>query len=229
MIRTNEEGTIIFHYSDDTDEVVAALKEIFYDKPIGKQYVSDDYVAKDGSDGYKEIVKAAVTIAGGPMISLPILTDALTLLIESGEPRPKNFTPAKQISEPEEDNRPRGRDGKILTDAQITRGETTRFGETASADAIRQRKNVDGKFREFIATNLLREMQSEIGDAVVNAGQPTTKARVSNEPTDFALKYGKEPIANLRPKGGFVSLAGQQIPWATFNDLLLRATAANLV
>jgi hypothetical protein len=63
----------------------------------------------------------------------------------------------------------------------------------------------------------------------MTTGESTTKARVSNELSQFALKYNREPIANLRPKGGFVTLGGEQIPWATFNDLLSRATAANLV
>jgi hypothetical protein len=43
------------------------------------------------------------------------------------------------------------------------------------------------------------------------------------------MEYELLETANLRPKGGFVTLAGEQIPWATFNDLLSRATAANLV
>jgi hypothetical protein len=229
MVRRNQAGEIIFHYSDDTDEVVSSLREIFSNTEIGQQYVTGDYVAKDGRDGYEEIVKAAVKVAGGPMISIGSLTHALTLLIDSGELRPKKSKSAPQLSEPEEDNRPRGRDGKLLTAAQIAWGEMAGFAETASADAIRQRKNVDGKFREFVATNLRREMQGEIGDAVVPAGQPTTKVRISKDLVEFARKYNREPISNLRPKGGFVTLEGEQIPWATFNDLLNKATAAGAI
>jgi hypothetical protein len=222
------DGQIVFHYDEDSDEVISALKEIFNDKPIGQKYVAGDYVDKNGNDGYEAITKAAVTIAGGPYISVPILTHALQLLIDCGELRPKNFKPAKQISEPEVDTRPRSKDGKILTSQQIQWGEFRRFAEQASMSEINLRKQSDSEFANFIRKSLEREMAQEIGDRVEPAGQATTKARVSNELTQFALAYGKEPIANLRPKGGFVTLAGEQIPWATFNDLLSRASAANL-
>jgi hypothetical protein len=230
MIRLDSEGQFRFHYEEDDNEVASALRQIFINTEVGRDYKANYNTNATGAADYTKILNAAVAIAGGPMITEGILLHALTLLIDSGEIKPKKFTPAAQLAEPEVDNRPRDkRTGKLLTEAQIAWGEMARFAETASSDAIRQRKNVDGKFREFIATNLRREMQGEIGDAVTPAGQPTTKARVSQELTDFAFKYNRESIANLRPKGGFVSLGGEQIPWATFNDLLSRATAANLV
>jgi hypothetical protein len=64
---------------------------------------------------------------------------------------------------------------------------------------------------------------------VTPAGQPTTKARASKELEAFAQKYLVEPSVNLRPKNGRVSLAGEQIPWNTFQDLISRASAANLI
>jgi hypothetical protein len=228
MISRNQAGQIVFHFSEDTDEVVSALKEIFNDTPIGKKYVNGDYVTRDGDDGYEEIVKAAVTI-GGPMISLPILTHALTLLIDSGELQPRGFKPAKQLAEPEEDTRPRSKDGRLLTPQQIQWGEYRRFEEVASMSEINLRKQSDPEFANFVRKNLEREMNVEVADRVEPAGQATTKARVSKELTEFAFNYNKEPIANLKPKGGFVTLAGQQIAWATFQDLLSRASAANLV
>jgi hypothetical protein len=75
------------------------------------------------------------------------------------------------------------------------------------------------------------EMQSqEVGDAVTPAGQVAGgKARASQELVHFAHKYTHEPTANLRPKGGYVTLAGETISWAVFNDLLNKATAARLL
>jgi hypothetical protein len=223
-----KDGAIHFEYLD-TDEVVMALKEIFNDTEIGRQYIAGDYVAKDASDGYELIVQAAVRVAGGPMVSLPILKYALTLLIDSGELRPKKFTPAAQLVEPEVDNRPRSRDGKVLTPQQIQWSEFRLFAEQASMPEINLRKQSDPEFANFVRKNLQREMSQEIGDAVTPAGQPTAKARVSQELTDFARKYNKEPIANLRPKGGFVTLDGEQIPWSEFQNLMNKATAAGVL
>jgi len=217
---------------DDQDEVVSALKEIFTTNEAGKNYKQNFYMKATGDSDYEKLIKAAVQIAGGPMISAGNLAHAISLLIDSGELKPKNLTHAAQLEEPEEDLRPRDKNNKLLTPEQISWGEMSRFAATATSDAVRQRKNIDGKFREFIQTNLRREMQEQpVGDAVTPAGQPTTKAKAkaSKELVDFAHKYIHEPTANLRPKGGFVTLGGEPIPWSTFNDLLSRASAANLL
>jgi hypothetical protein len=224
-----QDGQVVFS-TDDDYEVESALKHIFNTTEVGQDYQKNYASMARIDEDYDKLVRAASQIAGSSFIHEGHLQHALTLLIDSGELKPKKFTPAAQLAEPEDDKRPRDRNGKLLTESQIAWGEMARFAETASADAIRQRKNVDGKFRDFIATNLRREMQEQpVGDAVTTAGQPTAKARASKELTDFAFKYNRESIANLRPKGGFVTLAGEQIPWATFNDLLSRASAANLV
>lgn len=230
MIMRDSKGEIRFHAVDDQDEVVSALKEIFAGSAVGKNYKQNFYTKATGDSDYEKLIKAAVQIAGGPMISAGNLTLALELLIDSGEIQPKNVAQSTQLEEPEEDLRPRDRNGKILTPEQLAWGEMTTFAQTATPDAIRQRKHVDGKFREFIQTNLRREMQEQpVGDGVVPAGQPATKARASQELVDFTSKYNREPIANLRPKGGYVTLAGEQMSWAVFNDLLNRATAARLL
>jgi hypothetical protein len=229
MITRDLEGQIRFHSVEDEGEVTSALKEIFNSTDVGRDYKTNYYTKQTGDDDYGKLIKAAIQIAGSEMVSINDLTRALILLIDSGEIRRKNFTQAAQLDEPEEDRRPRDRNGKLLTDAQIAWGEMARFAETASVDAIRQRKHVDGKFREFVATNLRREMDRPVGDSVAPAGQPTTKARLTQELIDFARKYSKEPIANLRPKAGFVTLEGQQISWATFNNLLNEATAAGAI
>jgi hypothetical protein len=229
MITRNQDGEIVFS-ADETDELVGALKEIVATAEVGKLYKRDFYSKERADDDCDKLVAAAQQIAGGPNISSRHLTHALTLLIDSGELQPRNAVQAEQLEEPEQDLRPRDRNGKLLTEAQISWGEMSRFAATATADQVRQRKNVDGKFREFIQTNLRREMAEQpVGDGVTPAGQPTTKARASQELVDFTSKYNREPIANLKPKGGFVTLGGEQMPWSTFNDLLNKATAARLL
>jgi hypothetical protein len=229
MIGRNTEGDVTFEI-DDRDELVSTLKEILTSTDIGQTYNKLYYVKERGDDDAAKMIAASQQIAGGPNISIRHLTRALELLIDSGELQPRNIAQAVQLIEPEEDKRPRDKNGKLLTQAQLDWSEMTTFAQTATPDAIRQRKYVDGKFREFIQTNLRREMaETTVGDAVTPAGQPTTKAKASKELVDFAHKYIHEPTANLRPKGGFVSLAGESMTWAAFNDLLSRASAANLL
>lgn len=234
MITRNNDGEFVFSV-DETEEFEGALKEVLSTTEIGKLYKKEYYVEARGDEDAGKLVDAAITVAedltGKPLISRSILERALTLLIHSGKIRPKNLQTAQQLEEPEVDTRPRDKNGKLLTDAQIKFGEMTRFAETATPDAIRQRRHTDRAFADFVRHNLRLEMQSqEVGDAVTPAGQqPTTKTRASKELIDFAQKFLKEPSANLRPKNGMVSLAGEQLPWPTFNDFLSRASAANLI
>ena len=229
MITRDSEGQIRFHYEQDDDEVASALKNIFANTEVGRDFINNYNTNATGETNYTKILNASVAIAGGPMITEGILLHAITLLIDSGEIRPKQVAPVATFDEPEIDSRPRDKNGKLLSQAQISWGEMSRFAETASMADINRRKATDPQFASFVRTNLQREMAQEVGDAVTPAGAPQNKARVSNELSQFALAYNREPIANLRPKGGFVTLAGEQLPWAAFQDLLSRATAANLV
>jgi hypothetical protein len=229
MVSRNQEGLITFTV-DDREEVIAALKEVFRTTEVGKLYLKDFYTKERGDDHAEKILGAAIQIAGSQNISVQHLTRALELLLDSGEIQPRVAVQAAELEEPAEDTRPRDKNGKLLTPQQIAWSEMTQFASTATPDAIRQRRHTDHIFAEFVRTNLRREMAAtEVGDAVTPAGQPTTKARASQELVDFARKYNAEPIANLRPKGGFVRLEGEQLMWATFNDLLSRASAANLL
>ncbi len=230
MLSKNSEGEIIFSAVDDRDELVSALKEILATTSVGQDYKKNYHTRERSDEDGEKIVAAAIQIAGDSMISSRHLQHALTLLIDSGEIQPRVAVQAAELEEPAEDTRPRDKNGKLLTPPQIAWSEMTTFAQTATPDAIRQRRHTDSVFADFVRTNLRREMAEQpVGDGVVPAGQPTTKARASHELVDFARKYNAEPIANLRPKGGFVRLEGEQLTWATFNDLLSRASAANLL
>ncbi len=233
MITRNNEGEFVFTI-DESEEFESALKDVLASTQIGKTYRKEYFTKERGDQDAAMLVDAAIAVAedltGKPLISRPILEHALTLLIDSGKIQPKNLQAAQQLEEPEVDSRPRDRNGNLLTPQQIAWSEMTRFAAEATPDQIRQRRHTDSIFADFVRHNLRLEMQSqEVGDAVVPAGTSTTKARASQELVDFTSKYNREPIANLKPKGGYVTLAGEQIPWATFNDLLSRASAANLI
>jgi hypothetical protein len=224
-----QNGEIVFHYEEDDDEVASALKNIFMNTEVGRDYKANYNTNATGAADYVKILNAAVAIAGGSFISEKHLQHALTLLIDSGELRPKKVTPAAQLADPESDTRPRGRDGRILTESQIAWGEMSRFAETASMVDINRRKASDPAFANFVRKSLEREMSQQIGDAVTPAGEPTTKTRANQELSEFAHKYNQEPSENLKPRGGFVLLAGEKIPYNLFLEQVNKATAARLL
>jgi hypothetical protein len=229
MIRQNSEGQITFHAIEDSNEVISALDEVIQTTPIGRQYVSDDCVAADGSDGFKQIVEAAMQIAGGPTITAGNIAHALTLLIDSGELRPKKAKQSKQLAEPEVDTTPRDKNGKALTESQLKWSSFRQFAEQASMAEINRRKASDPEFANFVRKNLEREMSQEVGDAVTPAGSPTANKRANQDLVDFVRKYHAEPSQNLRPRGGFVHLDGQQLPYSQFIELVNAATNARLL
>jgi hypothetical protein len=228
MITRDAENQFRFHYEEDDDEVASALKNILATTEVGRDYKRNFNTNETGAADYEKILNAAVAIAGGPMITEDIILHALSLLIDSGEIRPKNLTKTKQLAEPEEDNRPR-KDGKMLTAAQIGWGEMTRFAEVASMAEINRRKASDPVFADFIRTNLRREMNVEIGDAVTPVGEPQKKSKATAELLDFVQKYNRTASDALKPRGGYVNIDGQQIPYSQFLELVNAATNARLL
>ena len=199
------DGQVVFSLDDD-QEIESALKHIFNTTEVGQDYKKNYASMARIDEDYDKLVRAASQIAGGSFIHEGHLQTALTLLIDSGELRPKKVTKAAPLEEPVEDTRPRSRDGKLLTKEQLLWSEYRQWSETASSSEVTRRKQSDPGYAAYVRKALQAEMSQEIDGAVTPAGQPTTKARVSQELTDFARKYNKEPIANLRPKGGFVTL-----------------------
>jgi hypothetical protein len=227
-IRQNNQGEVVFS-TDEVEEIESALKHIFNTTEAGQDYQKNYASMARIDEDYDKIVRAASQIAGGSYIHEGHLQHALTLLIDSGELRPKKVTPAAQLAEPEEDTRPRDKNGKLLTPQQIQWSEFRRFAEQASMSEINLRKQSDPEFASYVRKSLQREMAQEIGDAVTPAGAPQNKARVNQNLVDFARKYNAEPSQNLKPRGGVVLLAGEQIPYSQFLELVNAATNARLL
>ena len=148
-ISRNTEGDVCFTI-DDRDELVSSFKEIFTTTGIGRDYKTN-YYTKDRADSDAAlIVGAAQQVAGGPNISLRNLEHALSLLIDSGEIQPKDMTQAVQLAEPEVDNRPRGRDGKPLTDSQLKWQEYRTWSETANSSERKLRMQSDHGYASYV-------------------------------------------------------------------------------
>jgi hypothetical protein len=228
MIGRNTEGDITFGI-DDREEVVGALKEIFRTTDVGKLYLKDFYTKERGDEHAEKILGAAIQIAGGPNISTRHLTRALELLIDSGELQPRVAVQAAQLAEPEVDNRPRGRDGKLLTDSQLKWQEYRTWSETASSSERKLRMQSDPGYATYVRKAYQAEMDQPVGDAVTPAGAPTTKVRASQDLVSFVQKFHAEPSQNLRPRNGVVLLAGEQVPYPRFLELVNAASNARLL
>lgn len=227
-VRRDNQGEIIFT-TDEDKEIEGALKEIFNTTEVGQDYKKNYYIKARCDEDYDKLVAAAIQIAGGPFICGRHLQHALTLLIDSGEFKPKNFAPAAQLAEPEEDLRPRDRNGKLLSEAQIAWSSMRQFAETASMAEINRRKASDPEFANFVRKNLEREMAQEIGDRVIPAGEPEKKSKANAELIEFVQKYNRTPSDALKPRGGYVKLDGELLLHSTYLSLVERAAQARLL
>jgi hypothetical protein len=230
MITRNNDGEIIFSAVDDRDELVSALKEILASTSVGQDY-KKNYHTKDRSDEDGEkIVAAAIQIAGGPMISSRHLQHALTLLIDSGEIQPRVAVQSEQISEPEPDTRPRGRDGKVLTESQLRYQEFRVWSEAASSDERKRRMSSDPNYASYVRKSYQAEMTHEIDGAVTPAGEPDKKIKVNAELMDFVHRYNRTPSDAIKPRGGYVHLVdAPPMLYSTFIQLVERAAQARLL
>jgi hypothetical protein len=84
----------------------------------------------------------------------------------------------------------------------------------------------------------LPEISKQQFDILVNRARAVEQRAVSAEERqanqiaelkNFVDKYHREPMHSLRPKGGLVTLAGEQMPLATFEAKLNAATQAGLL
>ena len=218
-----------FSVNDDV-EVGDALKEILQTS-LGEEYKRDYYSKAAGEQHLAKILNAAQLIAGGPQITVGNMSHALRLLLDSGEIQPREIEFEAELAEPEPDTRPRTRDGKLMTQAQIQWSEFRQFSETASTKDIAERKRIDPAFASFVRKNLEREMTGGgVADAVTPAGQSKLPRHdASNELAAFARAYLTEPTNNLKPRNGLVTLGGQPMTWTRFNELLNKATEAHLI
>ena len=228
MIGRNVAGHMTFT-ADDREEVAYALKEIFQ-TDIGQTYKRDFYAPERGDDDLDKILRAAEMLAGGPNITVQFIERALQLLMDSGELQPRELASAQELAEPEKDPRPRDRNGKLLTPQQIAWSEYRQYAETHSSEECRQRARSDAGFASFMRKNLEREMGGGVGDAVIPVGdQGTQRVEPNATLVEFARKYHAESVINLRPKGGSVTLAGEQMPYQKFLDLVNKASAIRLI
>jgi hypothetical protein len=230
-----EDGTWAIDLTDHK-EVVDAIRELTAQHEVGVEYKRSYYTRETGDEDLELIIDACHTLFSDGDVTVGRMAVALQLLMDSGRIQRKDFEPAVPLEEPKPDTTPRDKNGKPLSASQLKWSEFRQFADSASMDEINRRKRADSEFANFVRKSMERELANTVvGDAVTPEGQVVAPvSHGSSEPLtpqlrEFARKYSKEPISNLRPKGGFVMLDGQQLSWAYFQDLLNKATAAGAI
>jgi hypothetical protein len=218
----------------NTTEVTDGLKEVLQ-TPTGQRYKQDFYTPEDGDQHLGQILAAAQRLSGGPEISVQHMERALRLLLDAGDIPPRDPEVPEELAEPVEvvDERPRDKNGKLLSPQHIQWAEYRRFSESASTKDVAERKRTDAGYAAYVKKQLAAEMNQPIDGAVTPAGQSTLpKPKYASDDPElirFARAYITEPTTNLKPRGGFVTIAGQPMSWTRYNELLNKAIAARLI
>jgi hypothetical protein len=213
----------------DPSQLNDAIKELA-EYSSGKKYFAEYYTEETSEEDLAKIIDHSKTLYPGYDLTVKVMAGTLTQLMLAGEIKRRPDLQPQEPKEPVVDTRPRGADGRFLTEQQIAEQEFQRFVDGHSMVEITARKRSDFTFGEWYRNSFREQVASQsVGDAVTPAGAPKEDVRQSQALIDFVRVYNAEPIANLRPRGGFVSMAGEQVPYETFKALLDRATDASLI
>lgn len=201
-MKRNSKMEILFNLQD-SEEFADALKSLLNETEIGKKYKAEYYTRESGNQHTDLILNAVdLLFPSNDGHTVRQLSVALHNLILAGQIQPKDKEVEEPLEEPIEDTRPRSKAGKLLTAEQLAWGEMTKFANESSMDAIRQRKYVDPKFREFVETNVRREFQEQpVGDAVtnLNANKPReSHGAITEEERAFARKWNLLSVAESK-------------------------------
>jgi hypothetical protein len=232
MKRDEETQGILFDLNDE-QECAEAFKSLYEETEIGQRYVSEFYDGDEGGKNQGKILRAANTLFAldDAHATLAQLARALGTLIRSGAIRPLEEEEEDKILEaPVVDTTPRGRDGQPLTGSQIQWREYREWSEAHTSSECKAKAHSDEAYGKFYRTNLAREFAAEqVGDAVIPAGRVARSTQATQQLVQFVKDYHKEPVANLKPRAGFVSLAGEQLLWNLYQEMLGKALAAGLL
>ena len=103
---------------NDGEQLAAEIDDLFARSEIFKQYVRDYYSQEEFENHFEMLRATAKRVAGGDEVDDTILERALYLLITAGKIKPRKAA-AAPIEETPVDDRPRDKNGKLLSQSQI--------------------------------------------------------------------------------------------------------------
>lgn len=233
MIRGSD-GDIYFDVK--TDEQTDLLRSLMNDTETGKKAVlkSIDFFSHKEGETFRDLLYDAIEtlfVVENEHISVRQAEAALRNLLLAGEIHSEDEEVEDDLlEEPVEDLTPRDRNGAPLNSSQLAWREFGEWSASHSSSECKLRARSDDAYGVFFRKQFEREFgATEVGDAVVPAGQSSRSQAPTAELRDFARQYLVEKSDNLRPRNGLVTLAGRQMAYAHFNTLVEQASAAGLL
>ena len=213
----------------DSRELNEAFSEV-EQTSVGRKYMAEYYTEETYAEDRLKILNATQVIFSDYDLSSQVMTTALQQLMLAGEIVKRPDLRITETVEPvEEDTRPRGSDGRFLSEEDLRFQEYQHFVDDHGMAEIRIRARSDFSFGDWYRNSFRQEIQTTVGDAVTPAGAPREEVGQTQALIDFVRVYNAEPISNLRPRSGMVTMAGEQVPYSVFLDLVSRATDAKLI
>jgi len=229
---------------EDPIELKDAVKE-FLQTETGHKYKAEYYVKERSDDDLQAALDLARKKTRRQNISVNELRTAFEFLMQANviarREKESSWQKLSAPPAPPEPEVPLDRNGHQLSASQLRWREFRIFVEgdkeqgikPASMQEVNKRKRTDPEFRNFVEKNWerqLSESQKTVPDAIVPLNERTKDGRtVDPSLLEFAKLYLKEPIENLKPKNGFVTLGGRQITWTNFVLSQQSAAAAGLI
>jgi hypothetical protein len=222
---------ILFNLNDDS-ECRDAFDSLRAETLIGQRYAAEFYDGDKDNKNRNKILRAVAMLFNldDDHASLSQLATALESVIRSGRIRPLEEEDEEILEAPVVDTTPRGKDGKPLSSSQLAWKEFREWSESHTSIECKARARSEEAYGKFYRTNLTREFAAEqVGDAVSPAGQVAHTTQATQQLIQFVKDYNREPVTNLKPRAGFVTLAGEQMSWQLFQETLTKASAAGLL
>lgn len=226
--RNPSTGEIEFSIDDP-----AMLKDAFREATqtaVGQEFMAK-YFDKARDAEYTDLWRRAtiayvykVSIEDADSVERPFVTtqqvyDALKLGMAAGIFRKLKTAPKLQEPAPVQDA-PR----RLSTEEEFTE-----WSDTHSSTECRQRAQKDAAYGAFYRGQFVAEINStQVPDAVIPAGDPRKNVNQTQTLRNFAAMVQKEPCENLKPRGGYITLNGEQVPYSDFRELVDRCANAGL-
>jgi hypothetical protein len=193
----------------------------FYKLPVGYQTLLEDARDLIGHEEFDQYDSPATgeairdALNGETQISLTGFVNLFERLQTTGRIKTNEDLEAEAVEEEPEEETPAG----------PTLSEHEQFYQTHTAQQIRERIRTDKPFAEFARAQMAGEVQQADG-----VGQ---NAPVTREPhpalKKFANNFNQSSRAELRPKGGFITVGDEKFTVQEFNELVDQATSAGLL
>jgi hypothetical protein len=198
---------------DNTAETAELFVEEFFKTPVGQQIMGQGLKTKRNME---VILSEAQDATGHEDISLKEFESVARQLFLNGDLLPKTKQAPQTPAEPQ------------LTASQRAWQEFRIFTDSHSVQECKNRARVDEAYSKFLHTNLVREINSGVGDAVENSlERPVKTKKVSADIAQFAQDYRNMRSDQLKSLLSPASVGAQAA--AHYKNLYEQAIAAGLI